>query len=194
MTLQWHCPTISFSVVLFSSCLHTSPTSGSFPGSLLFSWDGQVLEPQLQDLFLLSCPISDVKWHLMTLELPVSCIELSWGLQAGKAVAQNWTVLSMQKKMPHVNRVVLSKLESSGTRAYFSMIWSTTELYLHAWGGEIFKVVRIISDRAQLVLAPPTVSSALLHVDRRIGSRTVGFDWSYEGWNRQKKALKVFWD
>ena len=39
--LRWHCPAISSSVVPFSSCLHTFPTSGSFPGSLLFSWDGQ---------------------------------------------------------------------------------------------------------------------------------------------------------
>ena len=39
--LQWHCPTISSSVVPFSSCFHTFPTSASFPGNLLFSWDGQ---------------------------------------------------------------------------------------------------------------------------------------------------------
>ena len=30
--LQWHCPTISSSVIPFSSCPHTFLTSGSFPG------------------------------------------------------------------------------------------------------------------------------------------------------------------
>ena len=36
--LRWHCPTISSSVIPFSCC-HTFPKSGTFPGSLLFSWD-----------------------------------------------------------------------------------------------------------------------------------------------------------
>ena len=38
---RWCHPTISSSVVLFSSCLHSFPASGSFPMSLLFASDGQ---------------------------------------------------------------------------------------------------------------------------------------------------------
>ena len=36
----WH-PTISFSVVPFSSCSQSFPASGSFPMSQLFAWGGQ---------------------------------------------------------------------------------------------------------------------------------------------------------
>ena len=40
--LSWWChPTISSSVVPFSSCLQSLPASGSFPMSQLFSWDGR---------------------------------------------------------------------------------------------------------------------------------------------------------
>ena len=40
--LNWSChPTISSSVVPFSSCLQSFPASGSFPMSLLLAWDGQ---------------------------------------------------------------------------------------------------------------------------------------------------------
>ena len=40
--LSWWChPTISSSVVPFSSCLQSSPASGSFPMSRLFTWGGQ---------------------------------------------------------------------------------------------------------------------------------------------------------
>ena len=46
---SWWChPTISSSVVPFSSCLQSHPASGSFPMSQLFAWGGQVLEFQLQ--------------------------------------------------------------------------------------------------------------------------------------------------
>ena len=38
---QWCDPTISSSVVLFSSCLQSFPASGSFPMSQLFAWGGQ---------------------------------------------------------------------------------------------------------------------------------------------------------
>ena len=38
---QWYHPTISFSVVPFSSCPQSFPTSGSFPMSQLFAWGGQ---------------------------------------------------------------------------------------------------------------------------------------------------------
>ena len=40
--LSWWChPTISFSVIPFSSCLQSFPTSGSFPVSCLFTSGGQ---------------------------------------------------------------------------------------------------------------------------------------------------------
>ena len=38
---QWWHPTISSSVVPFSSCLQSFPASGSFPMSQLFAWGGQ---------------------------------------------------------------------------------------------------------------------------------------------------------
>ena len=40
-TSQWCHPTISFSVVPFSSCPQSLPASGSFPMSQLFAWGGQ---------------------------------------------------------------------------------------------------------------------------------------------------------
>ena len=39
---SWWChPTISSSVIPFSSCLHSFPVSGSFPVSQFFAWGGQ---------------------------------------------------------------------------------------------------------------------------------------------------------
>ena len=61
--LNWWChPTISFSVIPFSSCLQSLPASGSFPMSWLFASDGQrigasssppVLPMNIQDWFSL---------------------------------------------------------------------------------------------------------------------------------------------
>ena len=45
---QWCHPTISSSVVPFSSSLQSCPASGSFPMSQLFAWGSQSLEFQLQ--------------------------------------------------------------------------------------------------------------------------------------------------
>ena len=60
-TLSWWChPTISSSVISFSSCLQIFPTSGSFPMSQLFTSGGQsigvsasVLPRNIQDWFAL---------------------------------------------------------------------------------------------------------------------------------------------
>ena len=59
--LSWWChPTISFSVVPFSSCLQSFPASGSSPMSQFFAWGGQsigvsasasVLPMNIQDWF-----------------------------------------------------------------------------------------------------------------------------------------------
>ena len=43
---QWRHPTISSSVVPFSSCSQSCPASGSFPVSWLFTSGGQILELQ----------------------------------------------------------------------------------------------------------------------------------------------------
>ena len=58
----WCHPTISFSATRFSSCLQSSPASGSFPVSQLFTLGGQsigapasVLPVNIQDWFLLVC-------------------------------------------------------------------------------------------------------------------------------------------
>ena len=57
----WCCPTISSSVVPFSSCFQSFPASGSFPTSQIFASDGQsigasafasVLPRNIQDWFL----------------------------------------------------------------------------------------------------------------------------------------------
>ena len=59
---QWCHPTISSSVVPFSSCLQSFPASGSFPRSQFFSSDGQsiaasasatILPKNIQEWFLL---------------------------------------------------------------------------------------------------------------------------------------------
>ena len=61
---QWCHPIISSSVIPFSSCSHSFPTSGSFPMSQLFTSDGQsigvsastsVLPMNTQDWFPLGC-------------------------------------------------------------------------------------------------------------------------------------------
>ena len=44
---QWCHPTISSSVIPFSSCLQSFPASGSFPMSWLFALGGQIFEFQL---------------------------------------------------------------------------------------------------------------------------------------------------
>ena len=46
---QWCHPTISFSVISYSSCLQSFPASGSFPLSQFFASGGQKLQFQLQD-------------------------------------------------------------------------------------------------------------------------------------------------
>ena len=66
--LSWWChPTISSSVVPFSSCLQSFPVSGSFPMSQLFASDGQsiwvsastsVLPVNIQDWF----PLGRIGW------------------------------------------------------------------------------------------------------------------------------------
>ena len=62
---QWRHPTISSSVILFSSCLQSFPTSGSFPMSQLFpsgcqsigaSTSALVLPMNIQDWFPLGLP------------------------------------------------------------------------------------------------------------------------------------------
>ena len=60
----WCHPTISSSVVPFSSCLQSCPASGSFPRSQFFAWGGQitgvsasasVLPMNIRDWFSLGC-------------------------------------------------------------------------------------------------------------------------------------------
>ena len=57
---RWCYPTISSSVIPFTSCLQSFPASGSFPVSWLFTWDGRrigasssatVLQMNIQDWF-----------------------------------------------------------------------------------------------------------------------------------------------
>ena len=63
---QWCHPTISSSIIPFSSCPQSLPASGSFPMSQLFTWDGQsigvsaltlVLPMNIQDWSPLGCTV-----------------------------------------------------------------------------------------------------------------------------------------
>ena len=93
---QWCHPTISFSVVPFSSCLQSFPASGSFPMSQLFTSGGQSIGTsvsvppmniqgwftlELTGLISLSLFLSYILplyilYHLLA-STPVSCLSLS---------------------------------------------------------------------------------------------------------------------
>ena len=71
---QWCCPTISSSVIPFSSCLQSVPASGSFPVSQFFTLGGQniggsasasVLPINIQDWF----PLGVTGWSSMQSKL-----------------------------------------------------------------------------------------------------------------------------
>ena len=60
---QWCHPTISFSVVPFSSCPQSFPASGSFQMSQLFAWGGQSIGvSQLQHQSFQWTPRTDLLW------------------------------------------------------------------------------------------------------------------------------------
>ena len=61
---QWCHPTVSSSVIPFSSCHPSFPTSGSFPMSQFFISSGQILEFQLQ-LGSCSCYLDILKGKLL---------------------------------------------------------------------------------------------------------------------------------
>ena len=52
----WQHPTISFSVIPFSSCPQSFPASESFPMGQLFAWGGQSIGVSASALFLLKKP------------------------------------------------------------------------------------------------------------------------------------------
>ena len=56
---QWCHPAISSSVIPFSSCPQSLPTSGSFPMSQLFAWGGQSIGVSASASFL---PMSTQDW------------------------------------------------------------------------------------------------------------------------------------
>ena len=58
---QWCHPTISSSVVPFSSCPQSFPASGSFPMSQLFSWGGQSIGASASASVL---PLNTQDWSL----------------------------------------------------------------------------------------------------------------------------------
>ena len=59
---RWCHPTISPSVIPFSSCPQSFPASGSFPKSWLFASGGQVLELQLQHQYFQWIFRADFLW------------------------------------------------------------------------------------------------------------------------------------
>ena len=61
--LSWWCPpTITSSVIPFSSCLQSFPASGSFPMRHLFVWDGQSIRISSSALVL---PMNIQDWSLL---------------------------------------------------------------------------------------------------------------------------------
>ena len=80
---SWWChPTISSSVVPFSSCLQSFPASGSFPMSQFFTSGGQsigvsasasVFPMNIQDWFPFSVQFSSVAQSCLTLCDPMNC-------------------------------------------------------------------------------------------------------------------------
>ena len=82
--LSWWChPTFSSSVVPFSSCLQSSPASGSFPMSQLFAWGGQrigvsasasVLPMDTQDWF----PLGWTSWISLQLVKNLPAVWETW--------------------------------------------------------------------------------------------------------------------
>ena len=59
LSTQWCHPTISSSVIPFSSCPQSFPASGSFPMSQLFTWVGQSIEVSASASFL---PMNTLDW------------------------------------------------------------------------------------------------------------------------------------
>ena len=67
---RWCHPTISSSVVPFSSCLQSFPASGSFPMSWLFAWGGQSIGASASASVLSKMSIQD--WFPLWLTILIS--------------------------------------------------------------------------------------------------------------------------
>ena len=81
---QWCHPTISSSVVPFSSCFQSFPASGSFPMSLHFASGGQSIEASASASVL---PMNIQDWF------PLGLTNQSMGCNGLLAVQGTWTVL-----------------------------------------------------------------------------------------------------
>ena len=71
---QWCHPTISSSVVPFSSCLQSFPASGSFPMSQLFSSGGQSIGASAASVL----PMNIQAWFPLELNGLISARRISW--------------------------------------------------------------------------------------------------------------------
>jgi len=104
---RWCHPTISSSVVPFSSCLQFFPASGSFPVSQLFAWDGQSIGTSASALVLLMNIQSWLALSWSVLSLPATeCVPSAisgygiltwwscWG--CGKALPCEWSWALLQ--------------------------------------------------------------------------------------------------
>ena len=67
---RWYHLTISSSVIPFSSCLQSLPTSGSFPMSQFFALGGQSIGASASELVL---PMNIQDWFLLGLSDWISC-------------------------------------------------------------------------------------------------------------------------
>ena len=93
---QWCHPTISSSVIPFSSCLQYFPTSGSFQMSQFFPSDVQSIGVSASASLL---PMNIQDWFPLGLTVWISL--LSEGLSRGLSTVQNTTVWTPQFKGIH---------------------------------------------------------------------------------------------
>ena len=91
--LSWWChPTISSSVIPFSSRLQSFPASGSFPMSQFFAWGGQNIGHLLWDT---------PQWDLSVLWWADNCVTPGWGWRkTGPSQCQVHWLLSVTSNWP----------------------------------------------------------------------------------------------
>ena len=110
---RWCHPTISSSVVPFSSCPQSFPASGSFPMSQLFTSGGQVLKFQLQHHSFQWTPRTDLLYD---------------GL-----VGPPCSPRDSQKSSPIPHQFFSAQLSSQWTQVQFSSVTPLCRLFATPW-------------------------------------------------------------
>ena len=103
---QWCHPTISSSVVPFSSCPQSFPASGSFPMTQLFAWGGQSIEVSASTLVL---PMNTQDWSPLGW---TGWISLQWGTLKESLLARDSQESCPTPQFKNINFSVLIFLHS----------------------------------------------------------------------------------